>query len=76
MEEQKEWQSLELRTIKINVSLSYNKCYHNVGLGIIDMNASRRCGQVWAVARERVINQVVVEVDVVRAAFFMAQKNE
>lgn len=45
VEEQKEFQSLEPRTIKINVNSSCDKCYRNVGLGIIDRDASRRCVQ-------------------------------
>lgn len=44
-------------------------------LGIIALENSRRCVQAWAVARDRVINPVVAEVNAVCAALLMAQQS-
>lgn len=46
-----------------------------MGLGIIARDNLEKNVQVWAVARERAINPMVVEIDAVRVAILLAQQN-
>lgn len=72
---QKQWQSPEPRTLKLNVNIVCDESCRNMGLRIIARDNLERNVQAWAVARERAINPMVAEIDAVRVVILLAQQN-
>lgn len=60
---------------KNNTYSIWDPSCNKIGLGILVSNNSSRCVQAWAIARERVINLVVAEVDAVHAALLLSQQS-
>lgn len=73
LEKQRAWTTPDSRTIKVNVSSAYDPRGSHVGLGIIARDEHGRCVQALAVAKERVLNPMVAEVDAVRVALLITQ---